>query len=116
MKVVNPKSNIQGDTAVLSHDLNETETIFSQNITARYHGTDTWMYHDGKWQLVAGHRSRYDEDPAPGKGDIKKYTDYAGTYKLAVTQTISVRRGGCMHVVRKGPEEELVPESSDIIQ
>ena len=63
-----PKSNIQGDTAILSYDLNETETIFGQNLTARYHGTDTWMYRNGKWQIVAGQMFRYYEDPAPGKG------------------------------------------------
>ena len=106
IKVVNPKSNIQGDTAVLSYDLNETETIFGQNMTARYHGTDTWMYRDGKWQIVAGQMFRYYEDPAPGKVDVKKYADYAGTYELApaVTQTISVRGGGCTHVVGKDPK------------
>ena len=46
--VMNPKSHIQGDTAILSYDLNETETIFGQNMTARYHGTDTWMYRNGR--------------------------------------------------------------------
>ena len=63
IKIVNPKSNIQGDTAILSYDLNETETIFGQNMTARYHGTDTWMYRNGKWQIVAGQMFRYYEDP-----------------------------------------------------
>ena len=116
IKVVNPKSNIQGDTAVLSYDLNETETIFGQNMTARYHGTDTWMYRDGKWQIVAGQMFRYYEDPAPGKVDVKKYADYAGTYELApaVTQTISVRGGGLYARRGERPEEELVPESPDI--
>ena len=78
IKVVNPRSNIQGDTAILSYDLNETETIFGQNLTARYHGTDTWMYRNGNWQIVAGQMFRYYEDPAPGKADIKKYGDYVG--------------------------------------
>ena len=116
IKVVNPKSNIQGDTAVVSYDLNETETIFGQNMTARYHGTDTWMYRDGRWQIVAGQMFRYYEDPAPGKGDVKKYSDYAGSYELApeVTQTISVRSGGLYARRGERPEEELVPESSDI--
>ncbi len=116
IKVVNPRSNIQGDTAILSYDLNETETIFGQNMTARYHGTDTWMYRNGKWQIVAGQMLRYYEDPAPGKGDVTKYADYAGTYELApeVTQTISVRSGGLYARRGERPEEELVPESSDI--
>ena len=116
IKIVNPKSNIQGDTAILSYDLNETETIFGQNLTARYHGTDTWMYRNGRWQIVAGQMFRYYEDPAPGKADVKKYGGYAGTYQLApgVIQTIFVRDGG-LYAQREGrPETELVPESCDI--
>lgn len=30
IKLVNPKSSIQGDTAILSYDLDESETIFGQ--------------------------------------------------------------------------------------
>src|SRR5262249_38207761 len=54
IKVVNAKSHIEGNTAILSYELNETETIYGQNMTAHYHGTDTWMYRNGKWQIVAG--------------------------------------------------------------
>jgi hypothetical protein len=116
IKVVNPKSNMQGDTAVLSYDLNETETTFGQNMTARYHGTDTWMYRNGKWQIVAGQMLRYYEDPAPGKGDVKKYADYAGTYELAPgkTQIVLVRGGGLYAQRGDSPEVELVPEAADI--
>ena len=80
------------------------------------HGTDTWMYRNGRWQIVAGQMFRYYEDPAPGKADVKKYGEYVGTYQLApgVTQTISVRNGG-LYAQRGGrPETELVPESGDI--
>jgi hypothetical protein len=116
IKVVNPKSSIQGDTAVLSYDLNETETIFGQNMTARYHGTDTWMYRDGKWQIVAGQMFRYYEDPAVGKGDVKEYADYAGTYELAPgkTQIVFVRRGSLYAQRGDGPEAEVVPEAAEI--
>jgi hypothetical protein len=116
IKLVNAKSIIQGDTAILSYDLNETETIFGQNMTARYHGTDTWLYRNGQWQIVAGQMFRYYEDPAPGKADTKKYADYAGTYELApgVTQTIVSRDGGLYAQRKDRAETELVPESSDI--
>ena len=43
IKVANPKSLIHDDTAILSYDLDETETIFGQNLTARYHVTETWL-------------------------------------------------------------------------
>lgn len=116
IKIVNPKSNIQGDTAILSYDLNETETIFGQDLTARYHGTDTWMFRNGRWQIVAGQMFRYYEDPAPGKVELKKDGEYVGTYQLApgVTQTVSVRDGR-LYAQREGrPEDELIPESGDI--
>ena len=34
IKLVRPKSHIEGDVAILSYDLDETETIFGQNMTA----------------------------------------------------------------------------------
>ncbi|MGA9811340.1 MAG: DUF4440 domain-containing protein [Terriglobales bacterium] len=116
IKLVNPKSNIQGDTAILSYDLDESETIFGQELTARYHGTDTWMFRNGKWQIAAGQMFRYYEDPAPGKADAKKYGEYVGTYGLApgVTQTVSVRDGKLYAQRGSSPEVELAPESSDI--
>jgi hypothetical protein len=39
--VVNPVSRIIGDTAILGYDTNEAETVFGQNLSTRYHGTDT---------------------------------------------------------------------------
>ncbi|MGH9501849.1 MAG: DUF4440 domain-containing protein [Terriglobales bacterium] len=116
IKLVNAESKIHGRTAVLSYDLNETETIFGQNLTARYHGTDTWMYRNRRWQIVAGQMFRYYEDPAPGKADTSKYPEYAGTYELApgVTQTVVFRSGGLYAKRGDKPEEELVPESSDM--
>ncbi len=117
IKMVNAKSHIQGDTAILSYDLNETETIFGQNMTARYHGTDTWMYRNGRWQIVAGQMLRYYEDPAAGKADPKTYTEFAGTYELApgVTQKIFVRDGALYAQRGERPEAELIPEASDIL-
>jgi hypothetical protein len=116
IKLVNPKSRIQGDTAILSYDLDETETIFGQNMTARYHGTDTWMYRDGKWQIVAGQMLRYYEDPASGKVDKKVYAEYVGTYELApgVTQVVSLE-GEDLYAQRIGRDKVLLmPESPDL--
>src|SRR4029077_3117808 len=35
IKLVRPKSHIEGNIAILSYDLDETETVFGQNMTAR---------------------------------------------------------------------------------
>jgi ketosteroid isomerase-like protein len=64
IKVVNGKSHIEGNVAIFSYDMDESETIFGQALTARYHATDIWMYREGSWQIAAGQMVRYHEDPA----------------------------------------------------
>jgi len=116
IKLVRPKSHIEGNVAVLSYDLDETETIFGQNMKARYHETDTWMRRGGKWQIVAGQVLRYYEDPAPGKADMSKFPSYVGTYRLGPERTMNITaEDGHLYATRNGrPREELVPEASDI--
>jgi uncharacterized protein DUF4440 len=67
IKIENPQSRIIGNTAILSYDANEAETIFGQNLKARYHVTDTWLQRNGNWQIIASQAHRYYEDPAVGK-------------------------------------------------
>ena len=116
IKLVRPKSHIEGDVAILSYDLDETETVFGQNLTARYHETDTWMRRGGKWQIVAGQVLRYYEDPAPGLADASKFPSYVGTYRLGPERTMTVTaEDGHLYAARNGrPREELIPEASDI--
>jgi len=116
IKLVRPKSHIEGDVAILSYDLDETETVFGQNLTARYHETDTWMRRGGKWQIVAGQVLRYYEDPAPGKADTSKFPSYLGIYRLGPERTMTVTaENGHLYATRNGrPREELIPEASDI--
>jgi len=115
IKVANVQSRILSDTAVLSYDLNETETIFGQNLMARYHTTDTWLRRNGEWQIIASHAHRYYEDPTVGKADPKKFADFIGTYELAPGQTrlVSVE-GENLITNRKGKKEQLFPETSEI--
>jgi hypothetical protein len=113
---VKAKSHIGDDTAILSYEFDETETIFGQNMSARSHGTDTWTYRNGKWQIVAGQMLRYYEDPAPGKVDTKRCTEYVGTYELApaVIQVVSLE-GGDLYAQRTGHNKgRLVPEAREI--
>jgi hypothetical protein len=110
-----PKSLIHGDTAVLSYDLDETETVFGQNLKARYHITDTWLRRNNVWQIAASQAFRYYEDPAIGKIDISKLRDFVGTYELAPGQVRTVSLDGDHLVVeRNGKREALQPEASEI--
>jgi hypothetical protein len=116
IKIVRAKSHVEGNVAILSYDTDETETIFGQNLTARYHATDTWMNRDGRWQIVAGQVLRYYEDPAQGEADPKKFAEYAGTYVLAPGVQRTVSFDGKQLWTQRGdrPKEELFIENGDL--
>lgn len=116
IKVINAKSHFLGDTAILSYDLDETETIFGQVEKARYHGTDTWVRRNGQWQIVAGQMLRYYEDPAPGVLDRARAAESVGIYELTSgTQRTVTLEANTLFMQRTGrPKEELIPEGSDI--
>ena len=115
IKIENVQSRIVGDTAVFSYDCNESETIFGQKVTARYHTTDTWLNRNGEWQIIASQAHRYYEDPAVGNADSKKFADFIGAYELAPGQTRTiVAESDRLFVERKGKKEELLPETPDL--
>jgi hypothetical protein len=115
IKVVRVKSRIYADTAVLSYDCDETETIFGQNLTARYHTTDTWLRRNGEWQIIASQAHRYYEDPAIGPADPKKFADFTGSYELASGQTRTIfAEDEKLFVERKGKKDQLFPETSEL--
>jgi hypothetical protein len=116
IEVKNVKSHIEGDVAILSYNADEKETIFGQDLTARYHSTDTWMRRNGTWQLVAGQVLRYYEDPAPGKMDAAKFAEYVGTYELAPANTLTISTDGKLLYRQRGdrPRDLLVPEATGI--
>ena len=115
IKIENVSSRIIGNTAVLSYDANETETIFGQELHARYHITDTWLERNGSWQIIASQAHRYYEDPAIGQVDERKFCDYFGIYELAPGQIRTVTTNdGNLFIERNGKKEELLRESGDL--
>ncbi len=116
IQVVGPKSHIENGIAILSYDMDEKETIFGQDLKARYHATDTWMFRNNKWRIAAGQVLRYYEDPAMGPVDAKRFPDYVGTYELApgVMRTVSVEGGKLYSKRGERPKEELFPETGDL--
>jgi Domain of unknown function (DUF4440) len=115
IKIAKTQSVIHDDTAILSYDLDETETIFGQKLTARYHVTDTWLRRNGVWQVVSSQAMRYYEDPAVARINPKNFADFSGTYELAPGQTRRVfSEGENLYVERNGKREQLLPEGCEI--
>jgi hypothetical protein len=104
------------DAAILSYDLDESETIFGQELHARYHGTDTWIRRNNSWQIVAGQMLRYYEDPAPGATNPEKMKQFLGKYELAAGTTRSVTSDGkTLFMQGAGRDKEiLIPEAENI--
>src|SRR6266513_1971651 len=95
IKIEQLQSRIYDNVAILSYDANETETIFDQNVSARYHVTDTWLRRDGNWQIIASQSHRYYEDPAMAdpsqlRNNASAARTFVGTYELAPGQTRTV--------------------------
>jgi Domain of unknown function (DUF4440)/Domain of unknown function (DUF3471) len=115
IKIEQVQSRIYDNVAILSYDANETETIFGQNFRARYHVTDTWLRRDGNWQIIASQAHRYYEDPAVGKTDPRKFSDFIGAYELAPGQTRTIiAEGDNLFVERSGKKDQLFPEASEL--
>ena len=118
IKLVNPKSLITHDCAILSYDIDETETIFGQGLHARYHQTDTWLLRSGSWRIAATEVMRYYEDPAQGKVDPARFAAYAGTYELSKESdrrtVISVDGGQLLMERTPGTKTPLFPEATDL--
>ena len=115
IKIGKVQSHIDRHVAILSYDMDETETIYGQNMRARYHATDTWMQRNGQWQIVAGQVLRYYEDPSPGKADSAKFAEYVGTYELSPGNTLMISTDGKLLYRQRGdrPKDILIPEATD---
>jgi hypothetical protein len=92
------------------------ETVYGQQLHARYHTTDTWLYRNHVWQIVADQTLRYYEDPARGALSAAHLKDYAGVYELApgVRMTVTQRGDGLYAQRGAGAPYLLLPESPDL--
>lgn len=114
--IARPQSRIFAEVAILSYDADETETVFGQRLSARYHTTDTWMLRDGGWRIVASQTHRYYEDPAIGVSDPSRFRAFAGTYELAPGNRMAVTAEDGALFMQRGqrPKVQLFPEDGRI--
>ena len=115
IKIENVQSRIVGDTAVFSYDCNESETIFGQKVTARYHTTDTWLNRNGEWQIIASQAHRYYEDPRSETPTRKNSpTTSAPTSLRLVKREQLSPKATAYSSNAKGRRKNCFPETSDL--
>lgn len=116
IKVVQPHTTFAPGVAIFAYTCDETETIFGQEMHARYHSVDTWLYRNGSWQIAASQTMRFYEDPALGTTDPKHLIDFIGIYELAPgNRRTVVLDGSNLFLVRpNGQKTRLLPESGDL--
>jgi hypothetical protein len=116
IKVVHPHATFAPGVAVLAYDCDETETIFGQELHARYHSVDTWLYREGKWQIAASQTMRYYDDPALGSTNDAHLDDFIGVYELSANNRRTVTRVGYDIYLQRGmgAKAKLLPESGDL--
>jgi len=116
IKVAHPHVTFAPGVAVLAYDCDETETIFGQELHARYHSVDTWLEREGKWQIAVSQTMRYYEDPATGTTDVAHLDDFTGVYELAPGNRRTVTRDGNDIYVQRGTgaKVKLLAESGDL--
>lgn len=116
IKVMHPHGTFAPGVVVLAYDCDELETIFGQELHARYHSVDTWLYRDGKWQIAVSQTMRYYEDPAVGSTDAAHLNDFTGTYELSPgnRRTVTQLNGAIFLQRGTGAKTALLPESGDL--
>jgi hypothetical protein len=116
IKVVHPHVTFAAGVAVFAYDCDETETIFGQELHARYHSVDTWLDREGKWQIAVSQTMRYYEDPAVGSTNVAHLDDFKGEYELSPGNRRAVTRAGNEIFLQRGggPKAKLLPESGDL--
>ena len=116
IKVVKPHAIVSPGVAIFAYECDETETIFGQELHARYHSVDTWLYRHGQWQIVASQTMRFYEDPALGRSDPAHIHELAGTYELSPgnRRTVTVEGDAVFLQRASGPKTKLLPESGDL--
>jgi len=80
IEIRDPRLHAVGDTAVLSGEMYERESVFDQRLVVRYIFSNTFVRRDGRWQLLAAMDVTLPTQPPPLAVADLHPADYPGTY------------------------------------
>lgn len=81
IEIRDPQLHSVGDTAVLSGEMYERESVFDQRLVVRYIFSNTFVRRDGRWQLLAAMDVTLPTQPPPLEVADLHPADYPGTYR-----------------------------------
>jgi hypothetical protein len=114
IRVANAQVRVVGQTAVMTYDAMEDETIYGQHLATRYHTTDSYAWSGGRWLMVASQTSVIPSEHT-AVAATARLDDYAGRYELApgATYTVTVEDGRLFGRRGDRPREEMLPLGTD---
>lgn len=117
IKLLRPEARTWGDTAVLTVDADEYETVFGQKLHVLYRMTNTFVRQEGGWRLVAMHNVTVPTTPPMLEVAALPLDDYPAVYRYAPERAYTVRRDGeaLSFTTRAGrPATRLLPIARDV--
>lgn len=117
IEIRDPAVQVHGDTAVLSGEMYETETVFDQKLVVRYIFSNTFIRTGGDWKLLAAIDVTLPTEPPALKVDGLRVDDYPGIYAYGPNRAFTVAsEGGKLFYTTKagGSRTSLDPIAKDV--
>jgi hypothetical protein len=90
IEIRDPQLRLQGDTAVLSGEMYERESVFDQKLVVRYIFSNTFVRHAGAWQLLAAIDVTLPTPPPALAVSDLHVADYPGVYRYGPGRAFEV--------------------------
>lgn len=104
IEIRDPELRIHGDTAVLSGEFFERESVFDQKLLVRYIFSNTFVRRDGDWKLLASIDVTLPTVPPALDVRDLHVDDYPGTYRYGPERafTVAVDAGKLFYTTKAG--------------
>ncbi len=115
LKIAEFRMSLAGDTAVVTHEDDETLDYFGQVLLSRFRNTDTWHRTPVGWRLLGSQVLAVHQDPPAVTLDAATLCTYAGRYVLTTEISATARcEGNGLVFERAGrPNRTFMPELKD---
>ena len=116
LKIAEFRMALAGDTAVVTHEDDESLDYFGQMLLSRFRMTETWHRTDQGWRLLGSQVLAVHQDPPAAALDAAALCAYAGKYVLTAEIWVTARCDGDRLVFARAgrPDRAFLPELKDL--